>query len=87
MEKITDKSVIFKAVEVGEESHDAQDLPLPLNQVAEKFASEHKGEGEVTIVTGFLESLHLSQNQCIQLKRPLGLKANVQNGWSRGKEG
>ena len=38
-----------------EESHDAQDLPLPLNQVAEKFASEHKGEGEVTIVTGFLE--------------------------------
>ena len=62
--KITDKSVIFKAVEVEEESHDAQDLPLPLNQVAEKFASEHEGEGEVTMVTGFLESLHLSQNQC-----------------------
>ena len=69
MEKITDKSVIFKAVEVEEESHDAQDLPLPLNQVAEKFASEHKGEGEVTIVTGFPESLHLSQNQCDSIEK------------------
>lgn len=61
--------MIFKAVEVEEESHDAQDLPLPLNQVAEKFASEHKGEGEVTIVTGFLESLHLSQNQCDSIEK------------------
>ena len=69
--KVTDKSVIFNAVEVEEESHDAQDLPLPLNQVAEKFASGHKGEGEgeVTIVTGFLKSLHLSQNQCDSIEK------------------
>lgn len=66
---ITDKSVIFKAVKEEEESHDAQDLPLPLSQDAEKFASKHKG-GEVTMVMGFLESLHFSQNhvfvQCLR---------------------
>ena len=73
MEKITDKSVIFKVVEEEEESRDAQDLTLPLNQVSEKFASEHMGEGEVTIVKGFLELLvellHLSQNQCDSIEK------------------
>ena len=34
-----------------------------------KFASEHNGEGEVTIVTGFLASLHLSQNQCDSIEK------------------
>ena len=67
--KINDKSVIFKAFEEEEESHDVKDLLLPLNQVAEKFASEHEGEGEVTMVTGFLESLHLSQNQCDSIEK------------------
>lgn len=56
--KITYKSVTFRAIKDEEESHGAQDLPLPLNQVVKKFASEHNGEGEVTIVTGFLASLH-----------------------------
>lgn len=56
--KITYMSVTFRAIKDKEESHGAQDLPLPLNQVVKKFASEHNGEGEVTIVTGFLASLH-----------------------------
>ena len=56
--KITYKSVTFRAIKDEEESHGAQDLPLPLNQVVKKFASEHNGEGEVTIVTRFLASLH-----------------------------
>ena len=51
-------SVTFRAIKDEEESHGAQDLPLPLNQVVKKFASEHNGEGEVTIVTRFLASLH-----------------------------
>ena len=67
---ITDRSVIFKAVENMEESQfQIESIPLPLKQCAEMFASHHKGEGEVTMVTSFLESLHFTQGQCDAIER------------------
>ena len=67
---ITDRSVNFKAVENMEESQfQIESIPLPLKQCAEMFASHHKGEGEVTMVTSFLESLHFTQGQCDVIER------------------
>ena len=59
---ITDRSVIFKAVENMEESQfQIESIPLPLKQCAEMFASHYKGEGEVTMVTSLLESFNFTQ--------------------------
>ena len=41
-----------------------ESIPLPLLECAQMFASHRKGEGEVTTINGFLESLHFTQEQC-----------------------